>query len=334
MSSKIKVFSVGSNPGLAQEIADCLNIELSEFKKKRFTDGESYVKIMEPVRGADVFVVQPTSFPVNDNLMELLITIDALRRASARRITAVIPFYGYARQDRKATSRESIASKLVADLLVTAGVNRVLLCDLHADQIQGFFDVPVDHLTAVPIILNYYFTKNLKNTVVVAPDEGSVKSNSSLARKLGLPLVIIHKARSKTAIDTFDSFKILGTVKGKNVIILDDEINTAGTITNAAMMLKKQGAEKISLAATHGIFAGPAVERLKKAPVDEVLITNTIDIPKNKRFKSLKVLSMAPMIGEAIRRIHEERSMGSIFDEMTNRELGLKVNKKLDMFYI
>ncbi|RMF06067.1 ribose-phosphate pyrophosphokinase [Candidatus Woesearchaeota archaeon] len=334
MVNKIRLFTGNSNPELAQEVADCLTVPLTKAKVQKFIDGETYVKILEPVRGDDVFVIQPTSHPANEHIMELLIMLDALRRASPKRITAVIPFYGYARQDRKATSREPITARLVADLLTAVGTDRVLAVDLHADQIQGFFNIPLDHLTAVPIILNYYFTQDLKNTVVVAPDEGSVKSNSSLARKLGLPLVIIHKSRSKTAVDSFDDFTVLGSVKGKNVIILDDEINTAGTISNAVKMLKDKGAKRISIAATHAVFAGPAVERLRKAPVDEVIVTNTIRIPPEKKFPKLKVLSMAPMIAEAIRRIHEERSMGTIFDEMTNRELGLKVNKKLDLFYV
>ena len=312
MHNNIKLIAGSSNPSLAAEIAQHLHVPLTKVKVSNFIDGETYVKIEENMREADVFVIQSTCYPVNENLMQLLIMVDALRRASAKRITAVIPYYGYARQDRKATSREPITAKLVANLLVAAGVNRVLTVDLHADQIQGFFDIPLDHLRAQPVIVDYLKQKKLNDFVVVAPDEGRVKENFDLAEKLHLPLVIIAKQRSKKHLDTFEMIKILGEVKDKHVIMIDDQIQTGGTLYNAVKILKENGAKEIHLACTHPIFAGPATERMSDPAITEVIVTNTI--PLRAEIPNVIMISIAPLLGEAIRRIHEGESVSSLFE--------------------
>ncbi len=280
---------------------------------KPFADGEIYVRIDENVRGCDVFVIQPTSKSVNHNLIELAVMIDALKRASAERITAVMPYYGYARQDRKAMPREPITAKLVANLLVAAGVGRVLTIDLHSGQIQGFFDIPLDHLYALPLLEDYFEKKNIPDLVVASPDAGGIKKASRLATELGVPLTIMEKRRpdhNKASITN-----IIGNVDGKNVIIIDDMIDTAGTITETIFALKEAGAKDIYVAATHAIFSPPAVERLSKAPVKEVVVTNTIPIPDENMFPKLRILSVAELLGEAIKSIHNEGSVSALSEK-------------------
>jgi len=309
MNNNIKLISGTSNPKLAQEISQILNIPLSKVKIENFTDSETYVKIEENMRGQDVFIIQSTCQPVNNNLIELLIMIDAIKRASADRITAVIPYFGYARQDRKTESREPISAKLVANLITAAGANRVLTIDLHADQIQGFFDIPVDHLLALPLIANYFKEKAIEDLVVVSPDIGAVKINTKLANKLGVPIVMIVKQRSEH--EKIGEMKILGDIKNKNVVMTDDLISTAGTLINAAKILKENGAKKIYLSCTHPVLVGPAKERLNNECIEEVIVTNTI--PQDNVDK-IKVLSIAPLLSEAIRRIHFGESVSSLFD--------------------
>jgi len=313
MHNNIKLIAGSSNPILAEEIAQHLHVSLTKVKLSSFSDGETYVKIEENMRGADAFIIQSTCFPVNENLMQLLIMIDALRRASADRITAVIPYFGYARQDRKATSREPITAKLVANLLVAAGANRIVTVDLHADQIQGFFDIPLDHLTALPIIAEYIKNKEKNNLVVVAPDEGRVKESYELAKKLHLPLVIIMKQRSKEKLDSFEMIKILGEVKGKDIIMIDDQIQTGGTLYNATKILKENFANKIYLACTHPVLAGPAIERMQDSDIEELVVTDTI--PIKNHLKKIKVLSLSQLLAEAIKRIHNAESVSSLFEQ-------------------
>ena len=277
---------------------------------QNFSDGETNITIDESVRGCDVFIVQSTCAPVNDNLMELLIMIDAMRRASARRITAVIPYYGYARQDRKSRGREPITAKLVANLIVKAGADRVLTMDLHAQQIQGFFDIPVDHLMGVPILADYYKGLNIEDLVVVSPDMGGVTRARSLATRLGVPLAIIDKRRPMPNVS--EIMNIIGDINGKNVIMIDDIIDTAGTITNGAAALVERGAKSVYVSCTHPILSGPAYERLQNAPIKEIVTTNTI--PTTKPMDKLTVLSVAPLMGEAILRIHNDASVSEMFN--------------------
>ena len=310
-SDKLKIFAGNCHPKLAKEICDYLGTSLVSAEITRFRDGEIGVAIDETVRGADVFVVQPTSPPVNENIMELLVMIDALRRASARRITAVVPYYGYARQDRKAQPRDPITAKLVANLITTAGARRLLSIDMHAPQIQGFFDIPVDHLYAAPIMIDYFKDMNLENTTAVAPDVGAVKRVRSFAESLDIPLAIVDKRRPKANVAEVKN--VIGNVDGRNVILLDDIIDTAGTITEAVRVLKEKGAKDVYVCASHGLFSGPAVERLKEAPITELIITDTI--PQNEDFgmDNLKVLSVAPLVGEAIDRIFKDLSVSVLF---------------------
>jgi len=278
----------------------------------RFSDGEVQVRINESVRGADVFVVQPTCSPVNEHLMELLITIDALRRASARRITAVIPYYGYARQDRKTRARDPITAKLVANLLTTAGVDKVLTMDLHAGQIQGFFDIPVDHLPGVPILAEYFKSKNLSSMLVVSPDLGGVTRARDLADRLGVDIAIIDKRRPEP--NVAEIMNIIGKIKGKRVLMIDDIIDTAGTIVQGAQSLLDQGALEVYACCTHAVLSGSAVARLEQSPITEVVVTNTIPLPEEKRSAKIKVLSVAPLLGDAILRIFEDLSVSKLFD--------------------
>jgi len=278
----------------------------------RFSDGEVQVRINESVRGADVFVVQPTCSPVNEHLMELLITIDALRRASARRITAVIPYYGYARQDRKTRARDPITAKLVANLLTTAGVDKVLTMDLHAGQIQGFFDIPVDHLPGVPILAEYFKSKNLANMLVVSPDLGGVTRARDLADRLGVDIAIIDKRRPEP--NVAEIMNIIGKIKGKRVLMIDDIIDTAGTIVQGAQSLLDQGALEVYACCTHAVLSGSAVARLEQSPITEVVVTNTIPLPDEKRSVKIKTLSVAPLLGDAILRIFEDLSVSKLFD--------------------
>jgi len=311
-SKRLRIFSGNANPALAEEIAQYLGVTVGEAKVSRFSDGEIHVKINESVRGADVFIIQPTCSPINEHLMELLIMIDALRRASARRITAVLPYYGYARQDRKTRARDPITAKLVANLLTASGARRVLCMDLHAGQIQGFFDIPVDHLPGVPILAEYFLQSGLKNVVVVSPDLGGVTRARDLAERIGASIAIIDKRRPEP--NVAEVTNIIGAINGKTVIMIDDIIDTAGTITKGAEALKKWGASEIYVCCTHPVLSGPAVSRLAEAPIKEVIVTNTIPVPKEKMIDKIKVLSVAPLLGEAIIRIHEDLSVSKLFD--------------------
>ncbi len=308
----LKIYTGNANPELAQEICDYIGINLGKSDVKTFSDGEIALSLNESVRGADVFIIQPTSSPVNDNLMELLIMIDAARRASARRITAVLPYYGYARQDRKARAREPITAKLVANLLVEAGARRVLGMDLHAAQIQGFFDVPFDHLLAEPILADYFKCLDLENTVVVSPDMGGVTRARRLAERLHVPIAIIDKRRPMP--NVCEIMNLIGDVKGKNVLMIDDIIDTAGTIVGAAEALKEQGAGDIFICCSHPVLSGPAIERIENSCIKKVITTNTIKLPPEKQIEKIKVVSVAPLIGEAIMRIHEDLSVSTLFE--------------------
>lgn len=308
----LKIITGNSNPELAKEICDYIGIDLGKSEVKTFSDGEISLSLTESVRGADIFIIQPTSSPVNDNLMELLIMIDAARRASARRITAVLPYYGYARQDRKVKAREPITAKLVANLVVQAGARRVLGMDLHASQIQGFFDVPFDHLLAAPILADYFKNMDLENTVVVSPDMGGVTRARGLAERLGVPLAIIDKRRPMP--NVCEIMNLIGDVKDKNVIMIDDIIDTAGTIVGAAEALKERGAKDMYICCTHPVLSGPAIERIQNSCIKEMITTNTIKLSAEKHIDKIKVLSVAPLIGEAIMRIHEDLSVSKLFD--------------------
>ena len=310
----IKIFAANSNPKLAAEIAEKLNVSLGESKVGLFSDGEIFVNIGETVRGSDVFVIQSTSAPVNDNLMEMLIMVDAFKRASAGRITAVMPYYGYARQDRKAKARDPISAKLVADLIAEAGADRVLTMDLHAAQIQGFFNIPVDHLLGVPILAPYYIEKfkdNMDDVVVVSPDFGSVTRARNFAQKLNVPIAIIDKRRPKPNVS--EVMNIIGEIKGKKVILVDDMIDTAGTIVHAAEALVERGATEVYACCTHPVLSGPAIERLEKSPIKELVCLNTIELPEDKIMKKTKILSVAPIFAEAIERIYEDVSVSPLF---------------------
>ncbi|MEE0510617.1 MAG: ribose-phosphate pyrophosphokinase [Peptococcaceae bacterium] len=306
----MKIFTGNANPELAREICDYLGIALGDSVVSKFSDGEINVEIDESVRGKDVFIVQPTCEPGNDNIMELLIMIDAVRRASARRITAVMPYYGYARQDRKSRGREPITAKLIANLITKAGARRVLTMDLHAQQIQGFFDVPVDHLVAAPIIADYYKSLGLDDFVVVSPDIGGVARARKFADLLHAPLAIIDKRRPKPNVS--EVMSIIGDVKDKNVILIDDIIDTAGTITNAAAALKERGAKEVYASCTHPVLSGPAIDRLNDSPIKEIVTTNSIPTAA-KNCDKIKVLSVAPLIGEAIMRIFQDASVSKMF---------------------
>lgn len=309
---KMKIFTGNCHEKLAEDICSYLGTELVSSEIGRFADGEISVEIEETVRGADVFVIQPTSPPVNENIMELLVMIDALRRASARRITAVVPYYGYARQDRKAQPRAPITAKLVANLLHTAGARRLLSIDMHAPQIQGFFDIPVDHLFSANIMVDYFQNKDIDKLTAVAPDVGSVKRVRSFAQKLNIPMAIIDKRRPKP--NVAEVMHVIGPVEGRNVILFDDIIDTAGTMTNAAKTLRDQGAKKVFACGTHALFSGPAVDRLAEAPIEETIVTNTIPQKENSdNLDNLQVLSVAPLLGEAIDRIFKDVSVSVLF---------------------
>tara|TARA_E500000178_G_scaffold113969_2_gene113935 strand:+ start:4618 stop:5613 length:996 start_codon:yes stop_codon:yes gene_type:complete len=311
--SRLRLFSGSANPALAREIAGYLGISDGPRVSKRFADGELYIQIQESIRGCDVFLVQPTCAPVNDHLMELLIMVDACRRASARQITAVVPYYGYARADRKTAGRESITAKLVANLLVQSGVSRVLAMDLHSAQIQGYFDIPCDHIYGAPVLVDYLATRDLGEVVVVSPDVGGVARARAFAKRMDdAPLAIIDKRRS--AHNVAESLTVIGDVAGKTAIVVDDMIDTGGTISKGAKLLRQQGAERVIACATHAVFSPPAVERLSEPGLfEEVLVTNSIPVAEELRFPQLKTLSVANMLGEAIWRIHEESSVSSMF---------------------
>lgn len=309
----IKVFTANSNKKLAQDIANIIGVPLGKAEVLTFSDGEISVNINETVRGSDVFVVQSTSTPVNDNLMELLIMIDAFKRASAGRITAVMPYYGYARQDRKAKARDPISAKLIADLIATAGADRVLTMDLHAPQIQGFFNVPVDHLLGVPILSPYFNEKfeDKSDVVVVSPDLGSVTRARKFADNLDVPLAIVDKRRPKA--NVCEVMNIIGDIKDKRIILVDDMIDTAGTLCNGAKALKEFGAKEVYACATHGVLSGPAIERISNSVIDELVILDTIVLPEEKHIDKIKVLSVAPVFAEAIERIYEDISVSTLF---------------------
>jgi ribose-phosphate pyrophosphokinase len=310
----MKLFSGNANLQLAEEIARYLGIPVGDARVSRFSDGEISCAIHESVRGVDVFVVQPTCTPVNENLMELLIMIDAFRRASATRINAVIPYYGYARQDRKSRARDPITAKLVSNLIVQAGAQRVVAVDLHATQIQGFYDIPVDHLPGVPTLAEYFKTKGLEeDAVVVSPDVGGVTRARDLATKLRAPLAIVDKRRP--APNVSEIMNVIGEVKDKSVIIVDDIIDTAGTLCTAAEVMLEKGARDVYSCCTHAVFSGPALDRLSRAPLKEIVITNTIPIDESKKLPNMIILSIAPLVGEAILRIHEDLEVSKLFEE-------------------
>ncbi|MDX1961073.1 MAG: ribose-phosphate pyrophosphokinase [Leptospiraceae bacterium] len=309
--NNLAVFSGNSNRLLAEEICSNLKIELGKATIKRFSDGEIAVKIEENVRGRDVFIIQPVSNPANDNLMELLLMIDAVRRASARRITAVIPYYGYGRQDRKVEPRVPISARMVADLIQTTGPNRILTMDLHADQIQGFFHIPVDHLFFSAVLQKYLISKNKEDLVIVSPDSGGAERARFLGKKVNASLAIIDKRRPQANESVV--MNIIGEVKGKNCLLLDDMMDTAGTICKAANALLENGAKSVMCCATHGVLSGKAVDSLNSVPFEEIVLSNTILIPKEKNINNLMVLSVAPIFAQAISRIHKEESISSLF---------------------
>ena len=312
-NGRLALISGRSNQQLAYEMANAIGEKLCEREVTNFSDGEIFVQIKENVRGADVFVIQSTSSNVNDNLMELLIMIDALRRASARRITAVLPYFGYARQDRKVQSRTPITAKLVADLVTAAGTDRVLSMDLHAGQIQGFFSLPVDHLYAAPILTDYVKSRDYKNLVVFSPDAGGVERARAFAKSLGAGLGIIDKRRE--AKNVAQVMHIIGEVKGRDVLIVDDMVDTAGTLTEAVAALMNAGANSVSACCTHAVLSGPAIERLEKSQIKELITSNTIAFgPEKLKCGKIKVLSVAKLLGEAILRIHQESSVSSLFE--------------------
>jgi ribose-phosphate pyrophosphokinase len=312
MAGELKIFGGRAHPALVQEICESLNLSAGKVAAYNFSDGETFCQIEENVRGSDVFVVQPTCEPVNDNLMELLILLDSLKRSSASRVTAVLPYYGYARQDKKDKPRVPITAKLVADLISRAGASRVLTMDLHADQIQGFFDVPVDHLFAAPVILEAIRSLDIPDLVVVSPDAGGVERARAVAKRLEAGLAIADKRR--TGPNVAEVMHIIGDVDGKNVLIVDDIIDTAGTLCKTVDALKKEGAVRILAAGVHGILSGPALDRIKNSPLESVFITNTTPLDeKLSRSDKLRPLSVAPLLGEAIRRIHEDSSVSSLF---------------------
>ena len=309
----IKIFTGNANPELAQAMAECLGLPLGKADINHFSDGEIQVTIHESVRGSDVFLVQSTSQPVNDNLMEMLIMCDAFKRASAGRITTVIPYYGYARQDRKSKARDPISAKLVADLIAAAGADRVLTMDLHAPQIQGFFNIPLDHLLGAPILLPYFEKKfqGNPNVCVTSPDIGSVSRARSFAERLNAPLAIVDKRRQQANVS--EVMIIIGDVNGKDVIILDDMLDTAGTLCNAAQAIKERGARTVSACATHAVLSGPAIERLQASPLDEVVLLDTIKLPAVKKFDKIKQNSVAPVFSEAIARIYSDKPVSTLF---------------------
>lgn len=309
---EMKLISGRANIALSKEISDYLKLPLCEIETRQFSDGEVFVTIQENIRGRDVFILQPTCAPVNENLMELAILIDAVRRASAKRITAVMPYYGYARQDRKTGGREPITSKLVANLLTAAGTSRVVSVDLHSGQIQGFFDIPLDHLYALPYICKYLLTKNIPNPVVISPDAGAATLSGRLAKMLQAPFAVMDKRRPMH--NVAEIFNIVGDVKDKNAIIIDDMIDTGGTITEAVKTLKKKECRDIYVCATHGVLSGPAIDRIKQAPIKELIVTNSIPIKRADELSNLKVISLAPLLGEAIRRIHENESVSFLIE--------------------
>lgn len=310
--SKIKLFSLNSNEKLAKEISEILEVPLGKSSVNRFSDGEIQINIEESIRGFDIYLIQSTSQPANEYLMELLIMIDAMKRASAKTINVLIPYYGYARQDRKARSREPITAKLIANLLETAGASRVITMDLHAPQIQGFFDIPVDQLLGVPILSNYFKEKRLDDIVVVAPDNGGVIRARRMASILNVPIAFIDKRRPKP--NVAEVMNIIGNIEGKRAIIIDDLIDTAGTITLAANALIEKGAKEVYACCTHAVLSGPAISRIEGSMIKELVITNSIYLPEDKQIDKITTISVAPLLAEAVSRIHNEESVSTLFD--------------------
>ena len=310
---KLKIFTGNANPALAKEICDYLGLPLGEAFVGRFNNGEVQIMIDESVRGKDVFIIQPTSYPVNDNLMELMVMADALKRASARHITAVVPYYGYARQDRKTRGREPITAKLVANLMQTSGITRLVTVDLHAGQIQGFFDVPVDHLYGASILAKYINEKNLEDAIVVSPDLGGVTRARDLADRIGAPIAIIEKKRPEPGVAKV--MNLIGDVKGKNCIIVDDIVDTAGSLVEGAKALEEFGAKSVMAAVTHAVLTDPASERIANSNIKELIVTNTMPLPENCKLDNVTQLSVAPLLGEAIMRIFHEVSVSNLFDK-------------------
>jgi ribose-phosphate pyrophosphokinase len=311
--AEIKIFSGQAHPVLAEEIAAYLKMPMGDVRLTRFPDGESYCQFHENIRGADVFIIQPTSSPANENLMEMLVMVDAAKRASADRITTVIPYYGYARQDRKDKPRVPISSKLVADLLSAAGADRIVVIDLHAPAIQAFFDIPVDHLFAGPVLMDELRKMNLENLAVVSPDAGGVERARAYAKRLSADLVIVDKRRSGA--ETSEVMHVIGDAHGKSCVIVDDIISTAGTVVGTARALHRAGASRVLGCFSHGVLAGPAMERIAEANLEELLVTNTIPIPDDKLAKGrIRSVSVAPLLGEAIFRIHNNSSVSSLFE--------------------
>ena len=313
-SSKLTVFACNANPELAKNIAAELGIALADSEITRFSDGEICVRINEAVRGQDVFIIQPTCQPVNENLMELLIMIDALNRASAERISAIIPYYGYARQDRKARARDPISAKLVANLITAAGASRMLSVDLHCDQLQGFFDIPVDNLSSLKMFAGYYKEKfsDFEDIVTASPDLGGVARTRRFAEAMDTPMAIVEKRRPRPNVS--EVLNVIGDVDGKRVIMVDDIIDTAGSITSAAAALKKKGAREVYACATHGVLSGDAIRKIKDSELDEVLLTDTIPLPDEKRIPKIKTVSIAPLLAAATSRIHVGQSISKLFD--------------------
>ena len=310
---KLKIFTGNANPALAREICDYLGLPLGEAFVGRFNNGEVQIMIDESVRGKDVFIIQPTSYPVNDNLMELMVMADALKRASARHITAVVPYYGYARQDRKTRGREPITAKLVANLMQTSGITRLVTIDLHAGQIQGFFDVPVDHLYGASILAKYINEKNLEDVIVVSPDLGGVTRARDLADRIGAPIAIIEKKRPEPGVAKV--MNLIGDVKGKNCIIVDDIVDTAGSLVEGAKALEEFGAKSVTAAVTHAVLTDPASERIANSNIKELIVTNTMPLPEKCKLENVTQLSVAPLLGEAIMRIFHEVSVSNLFDK-------------------
>ena len=311
----LMLFSGRASEELSREVGQHLGIECGSVDLRDFANGETYARFQESVRGTDAFVIQTHAAPVNERIMELLIMIDALKRGSAKRISAVVPYYGYSRQDKKGRSREPIAAKLVADLLDVAGADRIITIDLHSGQIQGFFDGPVDHLTALPVLAEYIRQNERGELVIVAPDAGRVKAAEKLAGRLGQPLAFLHKRRSREVANEVEVREVVGEVAGRHCVMIDDIIDTAGTIVKGAEALVANGAERVTAVATHGIFSGPAIDRLKNAPLAEVVVTNTVPIPEEKRIDKIVVLSIARIVADAIRAVFEDASVSEMFDD-------------------
>jgi ribose-phosphate pyrophosphokinase len=312
LKNGFKMFALNSNRELATEMAALLGCELGKCSVSHFSDGEIQIRIEESVRGSEVYIVQSTSYPVNKNIMELLIMIDALKRASARKINVVIPYFGYARQDRKARSREPIAAKLMANLLEKSGATRVLTMDLHTSQIQGFFDIPVEHLIGVPILSQYFENKGLEDIVIVAPHNGSVGRARKMASLLHAPIALIDKRSLEQ--DAAETLNVVGNIEGKNAIIIDDLIDTGATITLAAKALAENGAKSIYAGCTHAVFTGPSISRIESSPIQELVVTNTIELPKEKMINKIKSISVAPLLVEAIDRIHHDKAVSPLFE--------------------